>query len=94
MRFSRINLKNEQNNCSKCSAFASSAAFALFISNSVVFVDGMRKNISCPGRTVPYLCHCLNSLEKWPKRVLEFNFSVAVAILYLITQRYRNPGKS
>jgi len=43
-----ITLEKEQNNYSKCSAFVSSTAFALiFYSNSIVFVDGEPKNISC-----------------------------------------------
>jgi len=41
-------LKKEQDNYSKCSAFASSALLHLFFTlNSVVFDDGERKNISC-----------------------------------------------
>jgi len=47
MRF--IPLKNELNNYRICSTFASSALLHLFfISNLEVFVDGGRKNISCP----------------------------------------------
>jgi len=38
----------KNNNCSKCSAFASFALLHLFFtSNSVVFVDRGRKNVSC-----------------------------------------------
>jgi len=48
MRF--IILKKEQNNYSKCFAFVSSALFIYFLtSNSVLFIDKGRKNISCPG---------------------------------------------
>jgi len=44
-----IPLKKETSNYSKCSAFAFSAFFHLvFTSNSVSFVEGGRKNISCP----------------------------------------------
>jgi len=39
----------KKNSYSKCSVFASSVLLYLFLtSNSVVFVDGGRKNISCP----------------------------------------------
>jgi len=41
--------KKEQNNCSKCSVFASFALFHLFFtSNSIRFVDKERKSIFCP----------------------------------------------
>jgi len=41
--------KQEPSNSSICSAFASSALLHLFFnSNSVSFVEGERKNISCP----------------------------------------------
>jgi len=44
-----IPLKKEPSNYSKCSAFASSALLYLsFNSNSISFVEGGRKNISCP----------------------------------------------
>jgi len=44
-----ITLKKENSNCSKYSAFASFALMHLFFnSNSVNFVEGGRKNISCP----------------------------------------------
>jgi len=47
MRF--IPLKKETSNYSKCSAFASFALFHLFFnSSSLSFVEGGRKNISCP----------------------------------------------
>jgi len=47
MRF--ITFKKEQNYYSKCFVFASSALLHLFFtSNSVVFIDRGRKNISCP----------------------------------------------
>jgi len=47
MRF--IPLKQEPNNYSKCSAFASYALLHLsFNLNFVSFVEGGRKNISCP----------------------------------------------
>jgi len=47
MRF--ITLLKDQNNYSIRSAFASSALMHLFFtSNSVVFVDGESKNVSCP----------------------------------------------
>jgi len=41
--------KKKKNNYIKCSAFASFALLhLLFTSNSVVCVDGERKNVSCP----------------------------------------------
>jgi len=44
-----ITLKKEPSNYSKCSAFVSSALLHLFFnSNFVSFVEGGRKNISCP----------------------------------------------
>jgi len=44
-----LSLEKEKNNYSKCSAFAFFALLHLFFtSNSVVFVDGERKNVSCP----------------------------------------------
>jgi len=44
-----IPLKKETRNCSKCSAFASSVLLHLYFNlNSVIFVEGGRKNISCP----------------------------------------------
>jgi len=47
MRF--ISLKKQISNYCKCSAFASSALLHLsFYSNPVSFVEGERKNISCP----------------------------------------------
>jgi len=54
MRF--IALKKEQNIYRKYSAFASSALLHLFFtSNSVVFVDGGRKNVSCTrAQGIPY----------------------------------------
>jgi len=44
-----ILLKKETSNYSKFSAFASSTLLHLFFNlNSVIFVEGGRKNISCP----------------------------------------------
>jgi len=61
MRF--ITLKKEQNNYSKCSAFASSAAFVLiFHFKFYSFVDGGLKNISCP--KAQYTLATLNSRGK------------------------------
>jgi len=50
-----IPLKKEPSKYSKFSAFASSALFhLLFNPNSVSFVEGRRKNISCLKRRVSY----------------------------------------
>jgi len=44
-----VPFKKEPSNYSKCSAFAPFAVLHLFFnSNSVSFVNGGRKNISCP----------------------------------------------
>jgi len=43
-----ITLKKETSNYSKCSAFSSRTFSPIFYSNSVSFVEGRRKNISCP----------------------------------------------
>jgi len=54
-------------------------------SNSVIFVDGGRKNISCPRAQGTLATPLLNTVlendvkESW--KVLEFNFSIAVATL-------------
>jgi len=68
----------KEHNCSKCSAFTSSAAFALIFHFKLVFVDGGRKNISCPRAQGTLATPLLK--QSW--KVMEFSYSIAVATLY------------
>jgi len=58
-----------------------SLSHLFFISNSVVFVDGGHKNVSCPRSQNILATPLLKQSGKWPKRVLEFNFSIVVATM-------------